>query len=440
MFGLGVDGILRDRLRRPRADSITILDHVTVIDGTGAAPLPDAAVVLRGDRIAEVLSGGARSRLPTEPSAESLDLTGRFLTPGLIDCHVHLYGSVGRDAFRRSIEPYPSVRILRAARDANRVLAAGFTTVRHLGHGDPRHTQGVKDAIAKGLIAGPRMLTSGWAISQTGGHGNSRAWPYHLVEELRPRSAFCDGPDACRKFVRRVLGDGADCIKIYTTEGVISSPDRQLDIPNFTLAEIEAMTDEAHRRGARVAAHATGLAGALNAVRGGVDTLEHGPSALDGELVELLTERGTTLVPTLSVFEWASTDGPSDGLPGWAAERAASWLPGRRAMARAAAVAGVTVAVGTDSGGAPRGGRNAAELVALVSAGFSPLEAIRAATQSSAHALGIGEDVGTIEAGKRADLLVLRADPSRDVGVFCDPTALELIIQSQPSASAPAAA
>ena len=439
MFGLGTDGTLRGRLRRPQADSITILDHVTVIDGTGAAPVPDAAVVLRGDRIADVLSGAARSRLPVEPAAEPLDLSGRFLTPGLIDCHVHLYGSVGHDAFRRSIEPYPSVRILRAARDAHRVLAAGFTTVRHLGHGDPRHTQGVKDAIGKGLIAGPRMLTSGWAISQTGGHGNNRAWPYHLVEELRPRSAFCDGPDACRKFVRRVLGDGADCIKIYTTEGVIGSPDRQLDIPNFTLAEIEAMTDEAHRRGARVAAHATGLAGALNAVRGGVDTLEHGPSALDAELVELLRERGTSLVPTLSVFEWASTDGPADGLPLWAAERAASWLPGRREMARAAAAAGVTVAVGTDSGAAPRGGRNAAELVALVSAGLTPLEAIRAATQSSARALGIADDVGTIEAGKRADLLVLRSDPSRDVGVFCDPAALELIIQSQPGPAATAA-
>ena len=301
MYGYAAQA-LGERLRRPRGDRPVVLEGVTLIDGTGA-PSRRASLVLHGDRIDRVVDAGADLGLPAEPAPERIEAQGRFVTPGLIDCHVHLTGAEGRDPFRRNIEPYPSVRLVRATRDAHRVLAAGFTTVRHLGHGDADQTQALKEAIAKGVVAGPRMLTSGWAISQTGGHGNLRAWPYHLVEELRPRSAFCDGPDECRKFVRRLLGDGADCIKIYTTEGVIGSPDRQLDIPNFTLPEIEAMTDEAHRRGARVAAHATALVGARNAVIGGVDTLEHGPHAPDEELLRLMKANGTVFVPTLSVFE-----------------------------------------------------------------------------------------------------------------------------------------
>lgn len=431
MFAYAPSGQLKDRAIRPAHDVTTVIGNVTVIDGLGNPPNTDTSVVLRGGRIDALLDGAAaHADLPAD--ARRIDGDGFFLTPGLIDCHVHLTGLRGRDSFHRNIEPYPSVQLIRAARDANVVLGAGFTTVRDLGHGRPEHALALREVIESGLIAGPRMLVSGWAISQTGGHGNIRAWPYDLVEELRPRSAFCDGPDECRAFVRRILGDGADCIKVYATEGVIASRDGQIDIPNFTLAELEAITDEAHRQGARVAAHATGLEGACQAVIAGVDTLEHGPHAPDDDLLQLMVERGTVLVPTLSVFEWAARDGLSDGLPAFSVERAAGWLPGRQAMVREAAAAGIPIALGSDSGGPPRGGSNAAEIVALANAGLSPLDAIKAATSGGACALGLDGEVGSVSVGARADFVLWRANPAEDPSVMTHGENIELVIQSLP--------
>ena len=351
-----------------------------------------------------------------------------FLTPGLVDCHVHLYGNRGAHIFHKHVEAAPSVRLIRAAHDAGAVLRAGFTTVRHLGHGDAEQTEALKQAIALGLVAGPRMQTCGWAISQSGGHGLVAGWPIELAEQLEMRSAFADGPDEIRTLVRRNLGAGAECIKIYATEGLISSPDHRMDIPNLTLPEIEAATDEAHRRHAKVAAHATGLAGSLAAVRGRADTLEHGPHDVDDELIALAVANGTTLVPTLTVFEWAG--GERSELPGWAAERAAGWLDGRRAMVRAAHAAGVPIAVGTDSGAPPRGGNNGEEVVALGRAGLTPTQALRAATLDGARALGLGDEIGSVEVGKWADLVLWRRNPADDLSVLTDKTAIATIVQS----------
>lgn len=433
MFRYAPQGLLQDRLRRPGPDDLLVLDGATVIDGTGAAPIPNATIVLHGDRIERIVPGGTSLDLPTEPAPERLDLGGAFVMPGMIDCHVHLYGAGGHDPMSRYIAPYPSVRILRAAKDANVLLSAGFTTVRHLGHGEPEHAEAVKDSINAGLIAGPRMLTCGWAISQTGGHGKLQGWPYHMVEEMRPRSAFCDGPDALRKFVRQLLGDGADVIKIYTTEGVISTADRGMNIPNFTLPEIEAITDEAHRRGVRVAAHATGLEGSKNAIKGGVDTLEHGPNETDDDLLKLMVDNKSSFVPTLSVFSWAAAHGASAGLASWAVDRAARWMVGRRPLAATAIEAGITVAVGTDSSGYPRFGNNAEELVQMVESGIKPMAALVAATRNGARALGLADSIGTLEEGKLADILVLERNPLEGISSLQDQKNLRLVIQSRPS-------
>lgn len=416
-------------------ESVRILGDTEQLDLVGASVLRadgsgwvQDSVRIASGRIETLGSADSRAALDDE---RALDLGGQFITPGFIDCHVHLTGLEGSDPFRRNIERYPTVRLIRAARDAGAMLRSGFTTVRHLGHGDPLQAEGLKEAIEDGLIAGPKMLTAGWAISQTGGHGNLHAWPYSLVEDLRPRSAFCDGPDECRKFVRRILGDGADCIKIYTSEGLVSSPDHLLDIPNFTAAEVEAMVDEAHRRGVRVAAHATGLEGSLIAVRGGVDTLEHGPHDVDEELLGLMRANGTTLVPTLSVFEWAASAGPESNIPAYAAERAQRWLDGHRRMVTQAAAEGVPIAVGSDSGAPPRGGKAATEILALVGAGLSPEAALRAATSAGAAALGLSGEIGTTEPGGRADLVVWSRDPLADIETVADPSAIRMVIQSK---------
>ena len=409
---------------RPGSGRTTVVLGARVIDGTGTEPTDPASVIVADGRIIAIEPGESAP----DADADVIDGRGMFLTPGLVDCHVHLYGNRGAHIFHKHVEATPSVRLIRAAHDAGNVLRAGFTTVRHLGHGDADQAEALKQAIAYGLVAGPRMQTCGWAISQSGGHGLVAGWPIELVERLRMRSAFADGPDEIRKLVRHNLGAGAECVKIYATEGLISSPEHRMDLPNYTLDELSAATDEAHRRGARVAAHATGLEGSLAAVRAGVDTLEHGPHAPDDQLIELMVANGTTLVPTLSVFEWAGGD--RSELSGWAAHRAAGWVEGRQAMVRAAVAAGVPIAVGSDSGAPPRGGDNAAEITAIGRAGIAPLQALRAATLDGARALGIGDEVGSIEVGKLADLVLWRRDPAEDLSVLTDRSAIATIVQS----------
>ena len=190
------------------------------------------------------------------------------------------------------------------------------------------------------------------------------------------------------------------------------------------------MTDEAHRRGVRVAAHSTGLEGSINAVTGGVDTLEHGPHSPDRDLLDLMKANGTTLIPTLSVFEWASREGVAEGLPAWAADRATGWLPGRQAMICEAAAAGIPIAVGTDTGGPPRGGHNATEVIALARAGLGVANAIRSATAVGAIALGIEDEVGTVEVGKVADLVAWRHDPIAHPEVLLDSSEIRYIVQA----------
>ncbi|MGH2384766.1 MAG: amidohydrolase family protein [Candidatus Limnocylindria bacterium] len=434
--------VLARKLIRPGRGTTLVLDGGTLIDGTGRPAITDAVVVIADGRIAAAGSR-ATTKVPTGAGVRAIATGGRYIMPGLIDCHVHLTGDhvqiagdFGRRRFtqttqeRKYMEPIHATRVLRAAASATALLAAGVTTVRNLGHGDTAHIAAVQAAVRDGTLPGPNILTAGWAISQTGGHGRLAMWPYALVEQLRPRSSFADGPAECARHVERNIAEGADCIKIYTTEGVIYAPDRLEGIPNFSIREIRAMTEAAHRQGKRVAAHTTGIEGTRNALIGGVDTIEHGPHELDEGILELMREKDAVLDPTLGVFDQAAKGHFDHVYPRWVGERARRWMRGRAAMIRAARDLGITISMGTDSGPPPRGGRNAAELEALVEAGLTPLEALSAGTRGGAIALGIEHEVGTIAVGMRADVLVLRADPVADIRSLQDHDSIERIIQA----------
>lgn len=417
------DATLSQKLLRLDPGKRVVLNHVTL-------PLSDISggyVELSGGRIASVGSGE-----PPTPAGDSdvIDCTGQYLLPGLIDAHVHFTGDTSKDPYRRYMTPRDTARAIRVAMDAQAILSAGFTTVRALGHANAEITYGLRDCIEAGWCYGPRVLTSGWAISQTGGHGNLRIWPYGLVEQLRPRSAFADGPADLRRMVRQNFGEGADLIKIYATEGRIDSPPKYRNKLNFSVEEMSAIAEEAHMRGARVSAHATTVEGAKRAVLAGIDTIEHGPHEPNEELVELMVEKQIFLVPTLAVARRGLAQRKERGLSDEVAATLAREAEGSLAFARSAIEAGVKIVCGTDSATRPEAGQNSAELEFLVQAGFSDRQALEAATAVAADALNISPELGRLDVGAIADCVLLQKDPTRDVRVLQDHNTIVRIIQS----------
>jgi imidazolonepropionase-like amidohydrolase len=363
-----------------------------------------------------------QDRLPASAqAAEIVDVEGRFVLPGLIDLHVH---NTGHDRSRPLQDHLPrdfGLKVLRAAIGLQHTLEAGFTTVRSLGHGSPEVVEQLKAALSAGLVRGPRLFSCGWAISQSGGHGNLHAIPFEWVEQWRPLSGFADGADGCRTMVRRNFGMGADVIKIYTSEGTLSGPSARMDIPNFTVEEIRAMSEEAHRRGKRVAAHAVGEEGIELALQGGVDTIEHGVDAADRQLEEM-ARRDVTLIPTLSVFH------RSEERQGW--NRPGLPLTVRQvSLVKRASAAGVRLGCGTDSDTLVAG-RNATEPQYLVDAGLSPQKALAATTVHGASALGMAGRLGEIREGFLADVLVLNVNPLDDLRALQRPSAIWRVFRS----------
>lgn len=374
---------------------------------------------------------GVGDQRPLSGPVDELSAEGLWLIPGLIDCHIHLVGSnVDREPFGRYLERHPETRVVRIAAHARGFLSAGVTTLRHLGHGDPKHIRQVQDAIGGGTILAPALLSCGWAVSQSGGHGDIPQWPIPLLEQIQPSAAFCDGEGPLREFVRQQRERGATWIKVFATQGTISTSDDRTNIPNFSINELTAVVEEAHNLGLRVAAHATGLEGAIRALLAGVDSLEHGPSVLDEKFLDQAQASGATVIPTLSVTAWAADEGSAHGLPDWATERSKKRLAGQEEVIAALHARGVPLALGSDSGTRPRLMGTNAEIRALVRAGFAPVEILRMATVNAAAALGMSEDLGTIGIGKRADMVALRANPLDNPQVLADPTVVAFVIQA----------
>ena len=371
-----------------------ILNNVHLIDGTGRV-WQRAAIRIEGDRIATVTDA-----VMPPPDEETLDLADKTVIPGLINCHTHLCldGSPDPDTAWKGRSLTENVLI--AARHAEATLRAGVTTVRDLG-GCEGVDLGLKKAINDGLILGPRMLVSGKVLCMTGGHG------HFMGREV-------DGPDEVRKGAREQLKAGADVIKVMATGGVMT-PGVEPGSAQLTYEELRAAIEEAEKAGKLTATHAQGTAGIKNAVRAGIDSIEHG-FYLDAEAIDMMLERGTFFVPTLAALYHIIEGGLESGIPAFAVEKANRCSDAQLDSFRRAREAGVRIAAGNDGGSPLNPADNlVSELERMVAAGMSPAEALAATHNAAAELLRLADQIGTVEPGKLADLVVLDADPLADI-------------------------
>jgi imidazolonepropionase-like amidohydrolase len=371
-----------------------------LFDGVSEQVVEDGAVVVENGLIASV--GEARA-LP--PGVEFVDLGDVTLLPGLIDAHVHLVWSASAEPHEVVERESRALTVLRCAANAALHLGAGVTSVRDVGATDGLSID-IARAVELGLIPGPRVVAAGRAIAMTGGHG------WFIGREA-------DGVEAVRHAVRSELKAGAECIKLMASGGVYGHAEEP-GSPQLTVEELRAGVAEAHKAGRKVAAHAYSAEAINNALSAGVDSIEHG-SFLDRATAERMREQGTYLVPTLSVYQAMSDRGPELGSPDYIQRKTAEVLMASREAFRLALETGVPLAAGTDCGapGHPHG-TLPEELRLMVEAGATPLEALRCGTSAAAVVLGLAEEVGTLEPGKKADLLAVGGDPLRDVGALRD--------------------
>ena len=387
---------------------VTVLRAARLFDGKTDARLTNAVVIVEGSRIKAVGTG-----LAAPAGATLIDLGDATLLPGFIDAHVHLAEEASDDWYRESVErlrrgvPEKSIR---AAEYARRTLQAGFTTVRNLGARDFIDV-GLRNAIESGVVPGPRMLVAVKSLGSRGGHCDRTGYPYLLFGmESGIEDGIAAGPDGFRDAVRFQVKYGADVIKVCASGGVLS-PGDEVDTPQLTQSEMDAIVDEAHRLRKKAAAHSHGLEAAKVAIRAGIDSIEHG-SFLDEETLRSMKTRGTHLVPTAMAVEY--TGRRPRTYPPEIAAKARAAADAHAVMLRAAIRLGVPIAFGTDSGVSPHG-RNAEEFGLLVAHGMTPAAALRAATSMAAALLGLDQRLGTLEAGKEADIVAVAGDPLADV-------------------------
>lgn len=383
----------------------------------GEAAKSDQTVIIK-DGMVERVADGFVSQDEIGASADDTvavhDLKDMFVMPGLIDGHVHILSENNPRARLQRVEMSEGDLAIAGAGFAEKTLMAGFTTVRDVGAGSSDAIFALRDGIARGDVPGPRLFASGATISVTGGHGDGTQGYTDEIAELLHSKGVCDGLGECRKAVREQVRRGADHIKLTATAGVLSNTAAGLE-QQFFDDELKAIMDSAHAMGRKVTAHAHGVNGINAALRAGVDSIEHG-TYLDNESIRLFRRTGAYLVPTLlagaTVVEWAE-DPDSFLLPPQRA-KALQVGPVMHDMAKRAHEGGVKIAFGTDTG-VSKHGENAREFALLVSAGMTPMEAIRAATVAGADNLGKSDVLGSIAPGKYGDLVAVEGDPLSDI-------------------------
>jgi imidazolonepropionase-like amidohydrolase len=378
----------------------------------GQAPLGASTIVLDNGRIVEVRPGFAQA----PAGAATVDLKAKTVLPGLIDSHVHLSSDRGGEqALLAWTRDDPPLHAFEAQMNGMKTLRAGFTTVRNLGD-DEGLTLGLREAIKRGWVQGPRIVDAASSISTTGGHMDGRgALNEDLIAHLPQPENLCDSVESCRRVVRRQIDRGADVIKFATTGGVNSGTGlgtRMFD------DEARALVQTAHAYGRKVAVHAHGADGIKLALRAGADSIEHG-TVMDDETIRLFKQSGAYYVPTLSTVNgYLERLAKDPNAYTGAVRQQIEWRIGITGKSLLKAYpAGVKIAYGTDAG-VSKHGRNADEFELLVKYGMPPVEALKAATVNAADLLGLASEVGTIEPGKSADIIAVAGDPLADVKVL----------------------
>jgi len=387
-----------------------VLRAAHLIDGTGAAEINNAAVVVVGDSITWV---GPAANVKAPSGARTIDLGDATLLPGFIDAHVHLAGRELGDpeGDESAVHDYDQYSAILGVNHARSTLLDGFTSVRNVGA--PRYDDmALRKAINASQIWGPRMENAGYAIGITGGHCDDNGFKPGLFDGDY-KTGIANGVDEVRASVRYQIKQGADVIKTCATGGVLSEGDA-VGASQYTYEELHAMVEEANKLGRKVAAHAHGTDGIKVAVRAGVSSIEHG-SFLDEEGAKMMAAKGTYLVPTLSAGEAVEAAVKSGALKGLRREKGLAAAKAMRNAVKIARAAGVKIALGTDAG-VGKHGTNAHEFTLMTTwGGMTNMESIVAGTLSGAKLLGWDEHVGSLTVGKWADIVAVPGDPLKDI-------------------------
>jgi len=388
----------------PPAETV-VLKAAHIFDATGTALKDGGVVVVKGDRIASV--GGS-----VPAGARVIDLGDATLLPGFIDAHTHLTMQLESNYYLmryHELMRFPAEQALYAALYAKRTLEAGFTTVRNVGAQDFVDI-GLRNAINAGVTEGPRMLTAAHGVGSPGGHFDEASFPPDRIRPEGPIEGICSGPEECREAVRYQMKWGADVIKIAASGGVLSEAD-PVDVPQLTLEEMKAIVSEAHAWKRKVAAHCHGDAAARLAIEAGVDSIEHG-SFLTEDTLKIMKAKGVYLVPTRITVEYVVKE--VENYPPQIAAKARAAAAAHGNMLRTAIKLGVPIALGTDAAVYPHG-MNGQEFGLYVNHGMSPAQALLSGTRDDAKLLGIEGDVGTLEAGKVADVVAVPGNVITDI-------------------------
>jgi imidazolonepropionase-like amidohydrolase len=396
------------------ADNIIALKAARMFDGKSRALVQNAVVLVQDGKIADA---GANIAIPAD--AQVIDLGDATLSPAFIDAHTHLtsdYSGNYNERRLKELDLTVTEKAFTYIAYARATLEAGFTTVRDVGsritntHDFP--DVGLRNAINRGLIAGPRMLVATHGIGATGGHFDPFSGFRDMLFGREPdwTDGIADGPEEIRKAIRYEVKNGADVIKAAVSGGVLSLAD-EVDVPQLTPAEMTALVDESHRLRKKVAVHCHGDTAAREAITAGVDSIEHG-SFLKPETLQLMKSKGTYLTPTLLASEYIK--GKLGQYPANVQAKAMAAYNARSEMFRDAVKIGVKISFGTDASVFPHG-QNAKEFALMTGLGMAPVEALLSATSVDANLLGVADKLGTLEKGKLADVIAMPGDSTQDI-------------------------